>query len=168
MTLLKYLSLQWTDRVLLLLSRIILGETSQLGFRRPNLGPMEMKSKEGKTPCLDAGTLSKIREGCIEVVSEVESFDSTGCYYMDGTPRMEFDAVILATGFKSNVPKWLKEGDLFSSEGFPKPGAPCNWKGRNGLYSAGFARKGLLGVSMDALNIAKDIASLYIRQNTML
>lgn len=161
MTLLKFFSLQWTDRLLLLMSRLILGETSHLGFPRPRVGPMELKCKTGKTPSLDAGTLSKIREGFIEVLPEVQGFDMNGCFFTDLSPHMDFDAVILATGFKSNVPSWLKENELFSSEGFPNPGLPSNWKGKNGLYSAGFSRKGLLGVSMDAQRIAEDISKLY-------
>ncbi|MCO5576491.1 hypothetical protein L7F22_030301 [Adiantum nelumboides] len=163
MTLLKFFSLQWTDRLLLMMSRMILGETGELGFPRPRVGPMEMKRKTGKTPSLDAGTLSKIRQGCIEVLPEVSSFDCNGCSFMDILPHMEFDSVILATGYKSNVPSWLKENELFSSEGLPKPGSPSNWKGKNGLYSAGFARKGLLGVSMDAQSVAEDISKLYYR-----
>ncbi|KAI5071350.1 hypothetical protein GOP47_0013601 [Adiantum capillus-veneris] len=165
MTLLKFFSLQWTDRLLLLMSRMILGETSELGFPRPKVGPMEMKCKTGKTPSLDAGTLSKIREGCIEVLPEVLNFDANGCSFMESLSHMDFDAIILATGFKSNVPSWLKENELFSSEGFPKAGSP---RGKNGLYSAGFARKGLLGVSMDAQSVAEDISKLYYRAARML
>eukprot|EP00250_Pteridium_aquilinum_P000503 c10551_g1_i2 orf=374-1801(+) len=160
MTLLKYFSLQWTDRLLLLMSRLILGETSQLGFPRPSVGPMEMKCKTGKTPSLDVGTLSKIRDGCIEVLPEVQEFHCNGCSFM-GLHSMDFDAVIFATGYKSNVPTWLKENELFSSEGLPNPASPNNWKGKNGLYSAGFARKGLSGVAMDAQKVAEDISKHY-------
>lgn len=158
MALLKVFSLQWTDRLLLLMSRMILGETSQLGFPRPRVGPMELKCKTGKTPSLDAGTLSKIREGCIEVLPEVCEIDSGVCSFTDKS-RLSFDAVVLATGFRSNVPSWLKETEHFSSEGFPNHKlAPRNWKGKNGLYSVGFTGKGLLGVSTDALSIAEDIS----------
>ena len=67
MTLLKFFSLRWTDRLLLGMSRVLIGETTKLGFPRPRLGPMEIKSTTGKTPSLDAGTLSKIRQGHIKV-----------------------------------------------------------------------------------------------------
>jgi indole-3-pyruvate monooxygenase len=50
---------------------------------------------------------------------------------------------------------------LFSADGFPRADVPCNWKGNNGLYSAGFGRKGLVGTSMDAQRIAADIHKLY-------
>ena len=32
------------------------------------------------------------------------------------------------------------------------------WKGKNGLYCAGFSSRGLQGISEDAQNIARDIS----------
>lgn len=48
---------------------------------------------------------------------------------------------------------------MLSNDGFPKKGYPSHWKGEDGLYFAGFSRRGLAGISMDAKNIARDIAS---------
>lgn len=42
----------------------------------------------------------------------------------------------------------------------PKEGFPNHWKGEKGLYCAGFAGRGLLGISEDAENIAKDISTV--------
>lgn len=47
--------------------------------------------------------------------------------------------------------------DLFNKEGMPRGEFPNHWRGENGLYAAGFARRGLHGISMDAKNIARDI-----------
>jgi indole-3-pyruvate monooxygenase len=46
---------------------------------------------------------------------------------------------------------------MLNSDGFPKKGYPNHWKGEDGLYWSGFARRGLSGISMDAKNIANDI-----------
>lgn len=71
-----------------------------------------------------------------------------------------FDAIIFATGFKRSTDKWLKGDDyLLNDDGLPKPTFPNHWKGRNGLYCAGLARRGLYGAAMDAQNIADDIKS---------
>jgi indole-3-pyruvate monooxygenase len=43
----------------------------------------------------------------MQIVPEVESFSSTGARFVDGN-EMAFDAVIFATGYRSNVPAWLK------------------------------------------------------------
>jgi len=55
------------------------------------------------------------------------------------------------------------EGGLLNQDGFPKQRFPNHWKGKNGLYCAGLGRRGLAGISMDAQNIASDIAMLYER-----
>ena len=47
--------------------------------------------------------------------------------------------------------------DMLNSEGLPKKEFPNHWKGGNMLYCAGFARRGLAGIAMDAKNIAADI-----------
>jgi len=135
----------------------MLGNTSRYGLRRPEMGPLELKNKFGKTPVLDVGTLARIREGRIKVVPAIESFTSRGARFFDGQ-EMEFDAVIQATGYRSNVPLWLKEREFFAEDGFPRTPFPNGWKGENGLYAVGFTRKGLLGASKDAVRIAQDIA----------
>lgn len=44
-------------------------------------------------------------------------------------------------------------------DGLPKRAFPNGWKGENGLYSVGFTKRGLLGASIDAKNVADDIES---------
>lgn len=51
--------------------------------------------------------------------------------------------------------------DFFTEEGMLKTHCPHGWKGENGLYAVGFTRKGLLGTSSDAVNIARDIADKF-------
>lgn len=47
---------------------------------------------------------------------------------------------------------------MFSEiDGFPRKPFPNEWKGDNGLYSAGFTRRGIFGASFDARRIADDI-----------
>lgn len=69
MALLKWLPLKLVDKVLLLLATIILGNTDQLGLRRPKTGPIELKNATGKTPVLDVGALSQIKSGKIKVLA---------------------------------------------------------------------------------------------------
>lgn len=54
----------------------------------------------------------------------------------------------------------LQNGEsMFKDDGFPKNYIPNHWRGENGLYCAGFARRGLAGIAMDAKNIANDIVA---------
>lgn len=51
---------------------------------------------------------------------------------------------------------------MFSEkDGLPKKPFPDGWKGEGGLYAVGFTKRGLLGASMDAKNIAADIGSAW-------
>ncbi|CAL9751788.1 unnamed protein product [Musa acuminata subsp. burmannicoides] len=161
MWLMKWLSMKTVDRFLLLVARLMLGDTAKLGLERPQLGPLELKSLTGKTPVLNVGTLAKIKSGDIKVRPAVERFTRHGVEFVDGRSE-EFDAVILATGYKSNVPCWLKEREFFSEkDGFPRRPFPNGWKGGNGLYAVGFTNRGLLGASLDAWRIAQDIELRY-------
>ncbi|XP_042475064.1 indole-3-pyruvate monooxygenase YUCCA6-like [Macadamia integrifolia] len=157
MWLLKWFPVRIVDRFLLFVSRLILGDTSRLGLYRPSIGPIELKNKSGKTPVLDVGTLSKIKSGEIKICRAIKRLTRYSAEFVDGKVE-DFDAIIFATGYKSNVPTWLKERDLFSEEdGYPKKPFPNGWKGECGLYTVGFTKRGLLGASMDARKIAQDI-----------
>ncbi|KAM7509509.1 hypothetical protein LguiA_019962 [Lonicera macranthoides] len=157
MWLLKWLPMRVVDLFLLVISRLMIGDTNHLGLIRPKLGPLQLKTISGKTPVLDVGTLAKIRTGHIKVFPGIKRLNCDTVEFVDG--RVEkFDALILATGYKSNVLNWLKENDFFSEKnGFPRKPFPGGWKGENGLYAVGFTKRGLLGTSMDAKRIAQDI-----------
>ncbi|KAE8713545.1 putative indole-3-pyruvate monooxygenase YUCCA7 [Hibiscus syriacus] len=74
---------------------------------------------------------------------------------------LEINSVVLATGYRSNVPSWLKENEFFSNDGVPKNPFPSGWKGNGGLYAVGFTRRGLSGSSLDAISVAHDIANAW-------
>ncbi|XP_039018782.1 indole-3-pyruvate monooxygenase YUCCA6-like [Hibiscus syriacus] len=157
MWLLKWMPLRLVDLFLLIVSRLILGDTARLGLARPKLGPLELKNLSGKTPVLDVGTLAKIKSGDIEVRPSIKSLKRHAVEFSNGKTE-NFDAIILATGYKSNVPSWLKEKEMFSEkDGYPRRPFPNGWKGECGLYAVGFTKRGLLGTSMDAMKIAQDI-----------
>ncbi|GLT55464.1 hypothetical protein SLA2020_285830 [Shorea laevis] len=158
MWLLKWLPMRLVDRFLLLVSWFMLGNTARFGLGRPQLGPLELKNRSGKTPVLDVGTLAKIKGGDIKVCPAIKRLKQHTVEFVNGKTG-SFDAIILATGYKSNVPRWLKEREMFSEkDGFPRRPFPNGWKGEGGLYAVGFTKRGLLGASMDANRIAEDIA----------
>eukprot|EP01018_Ginkgo_biloba_P004113 Gb_32507 [translate_table: standard] len=160
MALMKWLPLWVVDRLLLAVAGIMFGNTDRYGLRRPETGPIELKNKAGKTPVLDMGALAHIRSGHIKVLPAIDCLTPRGAKFVNGQ-EMEFDSVILATGYKSNVPSWLKDCDFFSQDGMPKTPFPNGWKGENGLYSVGFTRRGLLGAAVDARRIAEHIGGLW-------
>ncbi|CAH2038925.1 unnamed protein product [Thlaspi arvense] len=159
-TMMKWMPVWLADKTLLLLARIVLGNTDKYGLKRPKIGPLELKNKEGKTPVLDIGALPKIRSGKIKIVPGIIKFGKGKVELVDGRV-LEIDSVILATGYRSNVPSWLKDNDFFSDDGIPKNPFPNGWKGEAGLYAVGFTRKGLFGASLDAMSVAHDIANRW-------
>lgn len=161
MWLLKWLPITLVDQLLLIIAWLILGDTSKLGLARPKKGPLQLKNLTGKTPVLDVGTFDKIKRGDIKVCPSIKRLKHQAVEFVDGRVA-NFDAIILATGYKSNVPYWLKEREMFSEEdGLPRRPFPNGWKGDCGLYAVGFTKRGLLGASMDAKRIAADIGQCW-------
>lgn len=103
----KWLPLWLIDKLLVILAWLILGNLEKYGLRRPKIGPLQLKNASGKTPVLDIGALKKIRSGEIMVVPGVKKFSRGQVEFVNGE-KLEIDSVILATGYRSNVPSWLK------------------------------------------------------------
>ncbi|XVE71067.1 hypothetical protein DITRI_Ditri10aG0120400 [Diplodiscus trichospermus] len=112
MWLLKWLPMRLVDRFLLIVTWLMLGDTARFGLDRPRLGPLELKNLSGKTPVLDVGTLAKIKSGDIKVRPSIKRLKRHAVEFVNGKTE-NFDAIILATGYKSNVPYWLKVYPFF-------------------------------------------------------
>lgn len=105
----KWLPLWLVDKILLIIARLLLGNIEKYGLRRPSMGPLKLKNTQGKTPVLDIGALERIRSGEIRVVPGIKRFSRGRVEFVNGE-NLEMDCVILATGYCSNVPSWLKVG----------------------------------------------------------
>ncbi|XP_051143195.1 probable indole-3-pyruvate monooxygenase YUCCA9 [Andrographis paniculata] len=160
MLMLKWLPLWLVDKILLVLAWIILGNIEKHGLKRPAIGPLELKNTRGKTPVLDIGALQKIKSKEIRVVPAITKFLCGTVEFVDGQ-KLDIDAVVLATGYRSNVPYWLQENEFFAKNGFPKAEFPNAWKGQDGLYTVGFTKRGLAGASVDAVNVSRDISNAW-------
>ncbi|KAI0520222.1 hypothetical protein KFK09_007693 [Dendrobium nobile] len=158
--LMKWLPLWLVDRIVLILSYLVLGNVEKYGLKRPCTGPLELKNTHGKTPVLDIGALGKIKAGEIKIVPGVRRFFPGKVQLVDGR-ILDIDSVIFATGYNSNVPSWLQGSDFFANDGFPKKPFPNSWKGESGFYAVGFTKKGLLGASFDAVRVAGEIGKVW-------
>ncbi|PIN05058.1 Flavin-containing monooxygenase [Handroanthus impetiginosus] len=159
-SMMKSMPLWLVDKILLAAARLLLGNIEKYGLKRPSMGPLQLKNTQGKTPVLDIGTLSKIKSGDIKIVPGIKKFLQVGVELVNGE-ILEVDSVIMATGYCSNVPSWLKESEFFTREGFPRSPFPNGWKGKGGLYAVGFTRRGLSGASIDAIKVAQDIGKIW-------
>ncbi|KAK0582473.1 hypothetical protein LWI29_026022 [Acer saccharum] len=159
----KWLPLWLVDKLMLIMAWFVLGNTESYGLKRPSMGPLQLKNSMGKTPVLDIGALEKIRSGDIQVVPGIKRF-SCGQVELVNGQKLDIDSVVLATGYRSNVPSWLQESEFFSKNGFPKAPFPHGWRGKAGLYAVGFTKRGLSGASSDAMRIAEDIGNMWKKE----
>ncbi|XP_043714181.1 probable indole-3-pyruvate monooxygenase YUCCA10 [Telopea speciosissima] len=156
----KYLPFKLRESIVVMLSKLWFGDLTKYGINRPVEGPFTQKMKYGKFPIIDVGTVKKIKSREIQVLPGITTIKAEEVTFTNGNSYW-FDAIVFATGFQRSTNKWLKDnGDLLNEDGFSKQSFPNHWKGRNDLYCAGLARRGLYGSGMDAQNIANHIKTL--------
>lgn len=146
------------------LTRLLVGNLERFGLRKPKLGPIAQIHEQGKVPFIDVGTVRLIREGHVKVRPGIERFTDDGVVFTDG--RQEpFDAVVLATGFKARVDRWLRTTEpVLDDEGCP--GASGAQIGPSGLYFCGYhiSPTGMLReIGIEAERIAPLIQSRLAR-----
>ncbi|XP_062076192.1 probable indole-3-pyruvate monooxygenase YUCCA11 [Humulus lupulus] len=162
MLLLHFLPLKLVDKMVVAYSKLKHGKLSKWGLPTPKNGPFFLKATTGRTPTIDVGCVDKIKTGEIKVFPSITSIEGNKIEFENGKIK-SFDAIIFATGYRSTVQNWLKEKGhyLFNKNGMPIENFPNHWKGKMDVYSAGFARRGLSGISDDAQNIANDISMAF-------
>lgn len=63
----KYLPIFIVDIMAVLMSKILYGDLSKYGIRRPTKGPFYLKATAGRAPVIDVGTVAKIKSKEIKV-----------------------------------------------------------------------------------------------------
>jgi cation diffusion facilitator CzcD-associated flavoprotein CzcO len=98
---------------------LAIGRIENLGLRRAAKGPRQMVEEEGRVPMIDVGTLDKIRDGSIRVCGGIDRLTSDGVVFDDGCSE-QFDAIILATGFRPDLRRLLPGVEsVFDRHGMP-------------------------------------------------
>ncbi|KAJ4969534.1 hypothetical protein NE237_016235 [Protea cynaroides] len=154
----QYLPFNVADRIIALIAKLWYGDMTKYGIEWPQEGPFARKEKYGKYAVIDVGTAGKIKSGEIQVLPEISSIKGDEVIFTNGK-SYQFDVILLATGFRRQIKKWFKDDDGFLGEdGLAKEREPKHyWRGKNGLFCAGLARKGLIGAGTEGQNIANDI-----------
>jgi cation diffusion facilitator CzcD-associated flavoprotein CzcO len=108
------------DSQMKLASRLTVGALEEYGIPQPEVGPMTRLKREGKAPALvDKEMVAAIKQGRIEVVAGVESFDETGVILADGS-RVEPAAVVTATGYRRGLESLVGHLDVLDERGLPR------------------------------------------------
>jgi len=154
----RRLPLWLKDAIGRLVSWLAFGNLARYGFGRPRLGPLSAIALHGRIPLIDVGTVAAIKRGEIAVKPAVARFTETGAVFADGSTG-EFDAAVLATGYRPAL------GDFLAVPGvLDDAGCPRDWKGGGAcpnLFFVGYHQPatGLLRqIAIEARAVAAAIA----------
>lgn len=99
--------------------RAVIGDITKYGLRKLPYGPATQIQQDKRIPLIDIGTMKLIREGYVKVYSGVEEFSGNRIRF-EGGKEAEFDAVVLATGYRPQVNDFLQDSpSAFDEEGNP-------------------------------------------------
>lgn len=143
------------DGLGVLLRKLTVGDLSAYGLETPALPPAAQLREFGKTPVIDIGTIAQIKAGNIKVRPAIERFKGDEIIFADGE-RARFDAVILATGFHSQIEAFVEDGaSLLDAHGHPAAAVSA----RPGLYFLGFDGYSTGGLLLSILRDSEIIAA---------
>ena len=139
--------------------KVIIGDLSKYGVPMSKVHPVVQLRETGKTPVIDLGTAKQIKAGKIKVVRDIDFFTKKGVVFKSGE-ELEFDSVILATGYRAQLNDFLENVDgLLDKYHLPK--SPIGEGQHKGLYFVGFDNYklgGLLGtIFTDSKTIVENI-----------
>ena len=143
------------DAILRSVSRREIGDLTEYGLPVPEEGLFSRLKRLGVAPTIvDHEVIDSIKERRIEIVAGVESLDESGVTLSDGS-RLEPDAVIAATGYRSGLAPTVGHLDVLDERGLPREGEPLP-----GLHFVGYVpRPAHVGyMAKEARRAAKTIA----------
>ena len=91
-----------TDRLFDLSGRLTIGDLSRFGLPRPERGAFTEFRERDRVPILDVGLVRLIKEGRVQPVAAIDSFDGPRVRLADGAV-LEPEAVIAATGYRRGL-----------------------------------------------------------------
>ncbi|MFD3843607.1 flavin-containing monooxygenase [Streptomyces sp. NPDC058642] len=158
------LPLAWRDRTSLLTQRLAVPDLTSRGLPRPRVGLYTRNAREGVNPVLDHGFVAAVRSGRVEPVAALQAFDGPDVVLADGT-RLRPDAVIAATGYRSNLHDLVGSLGVLDEAGQPLATGAQNHPAAPRLYFAGYTNP-LTGVLRQAGIEARAIARALRREKT--
>lgn len=69
MRMMKHLPIHVVDTIITSLANMEYGDLSKYGIYQPKKGPFQLKFITGRAPVIDVGTIRRIKEGAIKVLS---------------------------------------------------------------------------------------------------
>ncbi len=151
------------DKINAPLIKMLVGDIKKLGLKKSKYGPREQIEKQKRIPLLDIGTIKLIKQGLIKVYGDMVRIEGNTIYFEDNK-QQNFDAIILATGYRHNLESFLNLGSDRIDD-LNNVISKQSWFGKDGLYFCGFyvSPMGMLReIRIEAKKIAKDISKKKI------
>ncbi|NLU70899.1 NAD(P)/FAD-dependent oxidoreductase [Streptomyces sp. HNM0574] len=111
-------------------------DLSAHGLPRPGTGPYT-RAGQGAHPVRDTGFVRAVREGRVEVVAAVESFEGPAVRLADGE-EIKPDTVVAATGYRSGLEELVGHLGVLGDDGLPLRPGPRAHPAAPGLFFTGF------------------------------
>jgi len=92
------------------LIHLALGNTDRLGLKPLEIGPVQQIRTRGQIPLVDIGTVDLLRRGHLQLLGGIRELTAGEVVFDDGRSR-RFDALLLATGFRPRLERFLEPGD---------------------------------------------------------
>lgn len=147
------------------ITNAIIGDLRPYGLRRPAEGPITQIREQGRVPFIDVGTIRLIKQGHVKVYPNIDRFTERGVVFSDGR-QQDFHAVVLATGFKPVVNRWLHaDANAMDDQGTPTSSGK-SVPGQN-LYFCGYyiSPTGMLReIAKEAQAVSKAIDAALVKQ----
>ena len=143
--------------------RVAIGNITKFGLRKLPYGPITQIRRDRHIPLIDIGTMKLIKNGQVTIYDGIKEFTEEGIIFKDGK-QAQFDAVILATGYRPRVNTFLTS---VSAMIYDEKGTPLSSGYETkmpGLYFCGYyvAPTGMLReIGIEAKRICINIARTY-------
>src|SRR4029079_8223498 len=99
--------------------RLAFGNLTRHGLARPAFGPLTSIERRGRIPIIDVGTIAAIKRGDIALKPALARFSETGAVFADGSED-DFDAAILATGYRPALAEMVDVPGVLDGDGVPR------------------------------------------------
>ncbi|MFK0169215.1 flavin-containing monooxygenase [Streptomyces sp. NPDC090306] len=142
------------------MARLSVPDLAEHGLPRPDTG-LYSRVRQGALPVQDVGLIDAVRKGRVQVVAAVEGFEDGKVVLADGN-RIEPDAVVAATGYRTGLEDLVGHLDVLDGRGRPVVRGGRAPKNAPGLYFTGFTNpiSGMFReLAIDAERIARAVAA---------
>ncbi len=156
----KVLPYKVAEALMLPILRLKLGNYARYGLHKAAKGPISQIIEDGRIPLIDVGTLGAIKTGRITVRRGPAGIDGRRVSFADGQAA-DYDAIVLATGYRVDLRPLLGEMPAVLDDGRPKVSGGRT--AANGLYFCSYVASAdgqLARIGVEAQAIAADVALL--------